>query len=86
MDGWNNNNDVDGAKDFYITMGGDPGDLVYDWGDQVELEIAAIDLGNNKSQPKVWHNQNNINQAENADGSNILGKIMIGLILVGILL
>ncbi len=89
MSGWNNNgwndNNVDKARAFYISMGGNPGDEAYIWGDKVELEIAAIDLGKNKSQSKMWHNENNANQDQDVDESNILGKIIIGLVFVAIL-
>ena len=84
MDGWNKDN----AKTFYISVGGDPSDPVFFSGSKLDLMDAALNLENNKSQPKVWHtqhNQNNINQVEDVDRSSTLGKIIIGLVFLIIL-
>lgn len=88
MNGWNgwNDNNVDQARDFYLGMGGSITDKVYHRGDAVGLDIAASNLGKNKSQPKMWHNQNNANQDQDVDESNILGKIIIGLVFVAIVM
>ena len=87
MDGWNKDNDLNEARNFYVSMGGSYDDPIILLGSKSDLTMAAMNSNPSENiyQQKVWHNQNNINQVEDVDRSSTLGKIIIGLVFLIIL-